>query len=61
MRSCDGCKYWSELIAQSVGGGPVEAMCLNKESTNSQEMVHGGCDYYEVGAAVDLYGDDDEI
>lgn len=27
-RNCGGCRYWSEMIAQSVGGADVEAMCL---------------------------------
>ena len=27
-RNCAGCRYWSEMIAQSIGDGPVEAMCL---------------------------------
>ena len=27
-KNCAGCKFWSEMIAQSIGGGPVEAMCL---------------------------------
>lgn len=27
-RDCAGCRFWSEMIAQSIGGRPVEAMCL---------------------------------
>ncbi len=27
-RDCRGCRFWSEMIAQVRGGGPVEAMCL---------------------------------
>jgi hypothetical protein len=27
-RNCKGCRYWSEMIAQAVGGGPVQAICL---------------------------------
>ena len=27
-RDCAGCRYWSEMIAQSIGGGPVQALCL---------------------------------
>jgi hypothetical protein len=32
-RNCKGCRYWSEMIAQSLGGGPVQAMCLSATST----------------------------
>lgn len=27
-RNCAGCRFWSEMIAQSLGGGPMEAYCL---------------------------------
>lgn len=27
-RNCSGCRYWSEMIAQSIGGAHVEALCL---------------------------------
>lgn len=27
-RNCKGCRYWSEMLAQCVGGGPVQAVCL---------------------------------
>lgn len=27
-KDCAGCRYWSETVAQSIGGGPVAAMCL---------------------------------
>lgn len=28
-RNCAGCRYWSEMIAQSIGCGPVQALCLS--------------------------------
>ena len=28
-RTCKGCRHWSEMVARSVGGGPVQAMCLS--------------------------------
>ena len=27
-KNCAGCRFWSEMVAQSIGGGPVEALCL---------------------------------
>jgi hypothetical protein len=32
-RDCKGCRYWSEMLAHSIGGGPVEAVCLSRSST----------------------------
>jgi hypothetical protein len=51
---CDGCKFWSELIAQKIGLGPMEAMCLNPESHKYQHMVHDACSYKEEGPPIDL-------
>lgn len=31
-RDCKGCRNWSEMVAQCMGGGPVEALCLSRES-----------------------------
>jgi hypothetical protein len=30
-RDCGGCRYWSEMVAQSIGGADVEALCLAPE------------------------------
>ena len=27
-RTCGSCRFWSEMLAKSEGGGPVQAMCL---------------------------------
>lgn len=51
--TCDGCKFWSELIASDIGGEEMNAMCLNHESHLSQKMVHGGCDKYVAGRSID--------
>ena len=53
LGTCDGCKFWSELIAQWKGSGPTESMCLNPESHRYQAMVAGGCDKHTPGRAVD--------
>jgi len=26
--NCAGCRYWSEMVAQSIGCCPIEALCL---------------------------------
>lgn len=51
MNKCENCYFWSEMIAQSVGCGPVEAMCLNDNSDSYQEMVPEtfGCVDWENG------------
>lgn len=53
MNDCDGCKWWSERIAHSIGGGPIEAMCLNCDSPNYNRMVHSGCKLHSPGRAID--------
>ena len=53
MDNCDGCKWWSERIARSIGGGPMEAMCLNVHSPCYNRMVCGGCTFYRSGRAID--------
>jgi hypothetical protein len=53
-KDCDGCKFWSELCAQSIGCGPMEALCLNPESPCYNSMVSEGCAWYEFGTSIDL-------
>jgi hypothetical protein len=33
-RNCGGCRFWSEMMARSVGTG-VEAMCLHSAGSKS--------------------------
>ena len=28
MTNCGTCRFWSEMCAQSIGCGPIEALCL---------------------------------
>ena len=51
--TCEGCKWWSEMLANSVGCGPILALCLNEDSNHSERMVHHGCAKYAAGSAVD--------
>lgn len=61
-RTCSGCRWWSEMLAQAKGGGPVEAMCLNQESPNSTRYVTQSqtCRAWQDGSmgAVDQPGGD---
>ncbi len=51
--TCDGCKFWSELIAQAIGGGPVQAWCLNPDSPMYHRYAHLGCEKHTPGRAID--------
>lgn len=60
-RVCDGCRYWSEMIAQSSANG-IQAYCLNPKSINYQEFTlrHKSCSEWRDGpwGAVDSPGGD---
>ncbi len=51
--TCNGCTWWSELVAQASGSGPVKAMCLNSDLLQYQRMTSGGCGKYHAGVAID--------
>lgn len=59
-RNCKGCRYWSEMVAQSIGGGPVQAMCLSADSPNRSKYTGPSrvCDQWAEGGlgAVDQPG-----
>jgi len=48
-RNCGGCKFWSEMLAQWTGGGPIEAMCLAPAGKYRGEYTIAGttCDRWE--------------
>lgn len=50
---CEGCKFWSEMVAHAIGNEPVKAMCLNEHGPHYGKMVHKGCDKKALGQAVD--------
>lgn len=29
-QDCGNCRYWSQMCAQSIGCGPIEALCLSE-------------------------------
>jgi hypothetical protein len=53
---CGHCKFWSERIAQSVGGRPLEALCLSEQSPHrlKYQPSSGSCDFGEGGPPIDL-------
>jgi hypothetical protein len=51
--TCDGCKWWSELIATIDMAGPLKAACLNKDSVWFGKFVYVGCNDRVAGRAVD--------
>lgn len=59
MTKCDGCKYYSELIAKIEYGNTV-AMCLNDKSPKYQQYTLWSCDKKEEGYPIDLYHTESE-
>lgn len=51
--NCQGCKWWSEMIAESIGCGPIKAMCLNPDSPKFNRMVNTDCDEFCDGTPID--------
>ena len=51
--TCDGCKYWSEVISRANAAGVVKAMCMSENSPNSGTMTRQRCEQFEAGVAVD--------
>ena len=31
--NCESCRFWSQMVAQSIGCGPIEALCLAGRGT----------------------------
>lgn len=52
---CEDCKYFSEMIAESIGCGPIHAMCLCGLSKHHGKMVSESfhCEHYIHGHAID--------
>jgi hypothetical protein len=63
-RNCKGCKFWSEMIARAIGGGPVQAMCLAQGGPYSSVYTTASttCASYQPGydGAVDQPGGYDD-
>ena len=59
-KGCFNCRYWSELVAQCIEGGPLEALCLSQNSphlqTMTQEKDYCNCWKENIYGAIDLPG-----
>lgn len=62
MNTCNGCRWWSEMIAHATAGAPLEAMCLNPVSpcTGRFTKERDTCAHYGTNhlGAVDEPGQD---
>ena len=38
---CQTCRFWSEMLAQSIGCGPVEAVCLSQTGPRHGKYTTG--------------------
>lgn len=48
---CEGCKFWSELVAQTDERGFVEALCLHPDRPRT--FTRTGCRDHVDGVALD--------
>ena len=49
-QDCAGCRYWSEMCAQVIGSGPVEALCLGPgEYAGEYVTERMTCDAWKCG------------
>ena len=65
MNNCGNCRFWSEMVAQSIGGGPMEALCLSETGPKASKYTTGrmSCEMWKSNhyGAVDSppnYGED---
>lgn len=40
-KNCTGCRFWSEMVARSIGGAPIEALCLVDDGPLSGKYTIG--------------------
>lgn len=50
-QDCRGCRFWSEMIAKSEGGGPILALCLSSVSPMQGKYTSGRmkCEAWKSG------------
>jgi len=40
-RACETCLYWSDLVAEQTGNGPLMALCENPDGPKASRMTAG--------------------
>lgn len=50
-KNCNGCRFWSEMLAKAEGGGGVQAMCLAESGPFKGKYTFGSqkCDSWKSG------------
>ena len=62
--SCDGCMYWSVMVAEVGSDGYLRAMCLHPKLDKTPFLArlrHSGCDDYEEGPSMDRPDREEEL
>lgn len=61
--NCQTCRFWSDKLAQAMGGGPIEAYCLSQDGPRRGRYTRGNqsCEKWQDAplGAVDSGSDDD--
>lgn len=39
MNNCGNCRFWSEMVAQAWGAGPMEALCLSGDGPHTSKYT----------------------
>lgn len=62
---CGDCRFWSERVAMSIGGGPVQALCLSQHAPYRGMYTTGvqGCEAGKPNTygAIDSPGEEDQL
>ena len=50
-KNCGGCRFWSEMCAQMIGCGPVQALCLAENGPHARKYTteRMTCDSWKSG------------
>lgn len=64
-RKCNQCRFWSERLAMSIGGGPIQAYCLVSDGPYSRQYTTAdqgcGAGKSNTYGAIDTPGEEEWI